>query len=175
MDGKSAHSSETERTAYAYFAGGCFWCITPAFTATDGVRAVRAGYCGGDEENPSYEDVKGQRTHHRETIRIEYDPDRVSYRELLAVFLGNVDPSDDGGQFIDRGFSYTLAAYYQNGDEKAAAEEALAAFEAASGQKPCVSVEKYKKFYEAEEYHQDYYLKNPEAFERELTESGRKR
>ena len=159
----------------AYFAGGCFWCITPVFTETDGVYSVMAGYCGGREENPTYEDVKAQKTQHRETICIEYDASVTGYRYLLDLFLKNVNLLDAEGQFIDRGHSYTLAVYYQCPDEQKIAEDCLKEFEKVLGEKPCVSLEPFEKFYTAEEYHQNYYLKNPEAFETELTESGRRK
>ena len=102
----------------AYFAGGCFWCITPTFQEFPGVFRVTSGYCGGREENPSYEDVKYQRTGHRETIRIDYEETAVSYPQLLDIFLSGVDPYDEGGQFIDRGHSYTLAVYYTSPEEQ---------------------------------------------------------
>ena len=102
----------------AYFAGGCFWCITPTFREMEGVANVVSGYSGGMEENPSYEDVKYQRTGHRETIRIDYDDGKIAYCELLDIFLGGVDPFDAGGQFIDRGHSYTLAVYYLTDEER---------------------------------------------------------
>ena len=157
----------------AYFAGGCFWCITPVFQEMTGVRRVVSGYSGGGEAAPSYEAVKHQRTGHRETVRIDYNEERLCYRELLDVFLANVDPFDEGGQFIDRGHSYTLAIYYKTGDEREAAQAAIAALEAGSGRRAFVAVEPFKSFYPAEEEHQDYYRKNPEAFRRELVESGR--
>ena len=157
----------------AYFAGGCFWCITPPFYEVDGVLSVASGFSGGDEENPSYEDVKAQKTGHRETICISYNPDKVSYRKLLEVFLSNVDPFDGGGQFIDRGRSYTLAVYFSTGDEEAAALEMIGALEAESGRKVRISVEKFKSFIMAEEYHQDWYRKHPEAFVCEMKASGR--
>ncbi|MBQ4511895.1 MAG: peptide-methionine (S)-S-oxide reductase MsrA [Anaerolineaceae bacterium] len=157
----------------AYFAGGCFWCIAPVFREMEGVASVTSGYCGGDEENPSYEDVKAQRTHHRETICVEYDPAVVFYRDLLTVFLESVDPFDANGQFIDRGASYTLALFYQEPSERTAAEEMLADLAAVEGKPAAVSIEPYKHFWPAEAYHQDYDLKNPEAFARELEESGR--
>ena len=157
----------------AYFAGGCFWCITPTFRETPGVAAVTSGYSGGDEISPRYEDVKRQRTGHRETICIEFDPDAVPFRDLLQTFLWSVDPFDAGGQFIDRGFSYTLAVYYLDDGQKAVAEELLAQLEQEAGKKPFIALEPYKNFYTAEEYHQNYDLKNPEAFRRELLESGR--
>lgn len=159
----------------AYFAGGCFWCITPTFKLLDGVTAVVCGYSGGEEKNPTYEEVKHQRTHHRETIRVTYDPEKVSFEKLLTLFLDSVDPFDGGGQFIDRGASYTLAVYYTDEAEKKLTKERLAKLEEESGTAVFVSVEPFQSFYDAEEYHQDYYLKNPEAFERELRESGRKR
>ena len=159
----------------AYFAGGCFWCITPSFRETEGVEAVISGYSGGSEVNPVYEDVKHQRTGHRETIRVEFDPERVSYAQLLEIFLCGVDPFDDGGQFIDRGFSYTLAVYYLSETQKQTAEDRIRKLEKTSGKKVCISVEPFRNFYSAEDYHQNYDLKNPEAFEKELIESGRKK
>ena len=158
----------------AYFAGGCFWCITPTFDRMEGVREVVSGYCGGDEANPAYEAVKRQQTHHRETIRIRYDETVVDYGRLLDVFLASVDPFDGGGQFIDRGASYTLAIYWADESERALAEARLAALRAAADQPVYVAVEPLKVFYEAEAYHQNYYQKNPEAFEREMIESGRR-
>ena len=159
----------------AYFAGGCFWCITPTFREMEGVSAVVSGYSGGREENPTYEDVKYQRTGHRETIAICYDPQKLTFAALLDVFLGGVDPFDPGGQFIDRGHSYTLAVYYQNAEEQELAASAIRALEAASGQRIYISLEPFTAFYPAEEEHQDYYRKNPEAFHREMVESGRRK
>ena len=157
----------------AYFAGGCFWCITPTFQEMEGVTSVTSGYSGGAEVNPSYEDVKYQRTGHRETIRIEYEEEKVSYGELLEIFLAGVDPFDEGGQFIDRGHSYTLAVYYETEAERQLAEAAIRALEAESGQKVYISLEPYGQFYTAEEEHQDYYRKHPEEFRQELIDSGR--
>ena len=128
---------------FAYFAGGCFWCITPMFAEINGVKEVLSGYCGGDEVNPTYEQVKSQSTGHRETIRVEYDETLVDYRDLLEVFLNNVDLYDDGGQFIDRGHSYTLAIYYTDEIQKQIIDNRLSEYS-----KPaCVSLEKYKQFY----------------------------
>ncbi len=157
----------------AYFAGGCFWCIEPVFQTMPGVTGADSGYSGGSEADPRYEDVKAQRTGHRETVCVEYEETTVSYEALLDAYLSAVDPFDGGGQFIDRGHSYTLAVYYNDEDERIAAERKLAALEASSGQKPAVSVEPFVSFFRAEEVHQDYYLKNPEDFRRELEESGR--
>lgn len=157
----------------AYFAGGCFWCITPTFKEMPGVINVISGYSGGNEENPVYADVKYQRTGHRETIRIDFDPNVVTFRELFSVFLDGVDPFDPGGQFIDRGHSYTLAVYYLDEDQKSISAEGIAHLEAKSGKTVYISVEPFKNFYPAEEAHQDYYLKHPEEFRQELIDSGR--
>lgn len=159
----------------AYFAGGCFWCIEPVFETMSGVFGAVSGYSGGMEEAPSYEDVKSQRTGHRETICVEYDDAVVSFDALLDAYLDSVDPFDGGGQFIDRGHSYTLAVYYTREEERFLVKEKLAALEQSSGKNVYINVEAFRSFYMAEEYHQDYYLKNPEAFQKELKESGRKR
>ena len=158
----------------AYYAGGCFWCVTPIYKMY-GVDKVICGYAGGDEVDPTYEDVKHQKTGHRETIKLVYDPEKVSYEKLLDIYFANVDPFDPEGQFIDKGFSYTLAIFYCDDREKELAEKKLVDIEKTQGKKTYVELLPYMNFYEAEEYHQDYYLKNPEAFERELVESGRKR
>ncbi len=158
----------------AYFAGGCFWCITPTFRETEGVSSVVSGYSGGLEADPVYEDVKYQRTGHRETIRIDYDPKKISFQELFDIFLCGTDPFDPDGQFIDRGHSYTLAVYYLSESQKQIAEEGIRQLESSSGQQVFISVEPFRNFYTAEEYHQNYDLKNPEAFEKELIDSGRK-
>ena len=162
-----------ENRKTAYFAGGCFWCITPTFQEMEGVYCVTSGYSGGDEIDPTYQDVKYQRTGHRETIKIDYDPQKVSFQALYDIFLAGVDPFDAGGQFIDRGHSYTLAVYYLTQEEKLIAEAGIRALEAESGQKVYISVEPYKNFYTAEEEHQDYYRKHPEEFRQELIDSGR--
>ena len=159
----------------AYFAGGCFWCIEPVFESMPGVFGAISGYSGGAEADPSYEDVKAQRTGHRETVCVEYDDALVTFAALLDTYLASVDPFDGGGQFIDRGRSYTLAVYFSCEAERSMTEEKLAALEQASGKSACVSIEAFRSFYPAEEYHQDYYLKNPEAFQKELEASGRMR
>ena len=159
----------------AYFAGGCFWCITPTFKEMPGVFDVVSGYSGGDLVDPSYLDVKSQKTGHREAIRIDYDPEQVTFAELFDIFLAGVDPFDPDGQYIDRGHSYTLAVFYLNDDQKVIAQQGIAQLEAAAGRQVYISVEPFKNFYTAEEEHQDYYLKHPEEFRQELIESGRLR
>ena len=160
-------------TETAYFAGGCFWCITPTFKETPGVLDVVSGYSGGDEVNPTYADVKSQKTRHRETIRIDFDPWEVSFQALVDTFLCSVDPFDPDGQFIDRGHSYTLAIYYCSEEQKRIAERYIQGLEEECEQKAFISVEPFKSFYKAEEEHQDYYLKHPEEFRQELIDSGR--
>lgn len=160
-------------TETAYFAGGCFWCITPTFKETAGVLDVVSGYSGGTEINPTYADVKSQKTRHRETIRIDYDPAQVSFESLLELFLCGVDPFDPDGQFIDRGHSYTLAVYYCSENQQRSAENRINALEKECGQKVCIAIEPFLSFYAAEEEHQDYYLKHPEEFRQELIDSGR--
>ena len=139
-----------------------------------GVKDVICGYSGGDEADPAYEDVKAQKTGHRETIMLNYDPAVVSYDRLLEIYFANIDPFDGEGQFIDRGFSYSPAIFYTCDEEKELAEKQIGRIREEAGRDVAVAVLPFKSFYRAEERHQDYYLKNPEAFERELKESGRK-
>lgn len=159
----------------AYFAGGCFWCVTPTFKNTDGVLEVRSGYSGGDERDATYELVKSQKTNHRETIKITYDSEKVTYAELFDVFLCGVDPFDSEGQYIDKGHSYTLAVYYTDESERSLAVRETEKLERETKTKVHIAVEPFRFFVEAEEEHQDYYLKHPHEFERELVESGRKK
>ena len=158
-----------------YFSGGCFWCMVPRFDYIDGVIKVCSGYSGGKESYPTYQQVKSQLTGYRETICIEYDENKVSFEELFKTFLSSVDPFDDGGQFIDRGHSYTLACYYQSNDEKNIAQKLIKELEDNSNKKTYISLEEFSNFYLAEEEHQDYYKKNPKEFEEELISSGRKK
>ena len=157
----------------AYFAGGCLWCITPDFQETAGVTQVTSGYSGGEEVDPTYLDVKYQRTGHRETIRVDYDPGKIDYPRLVDIFLKGVDPFDGGGQYIDRGHSYTLAIYYLTEQERQTALAKIGGLETAAGKKTEICVEPFRSFYSAEEEHQDYYRRHPEEFRRELIESGR--
>lgn len=156
----------------AYFAGGCFWCITPVYKIY-GVDRVTCGYSGGDEKSPSYKDVKSQLTGHRETLELEYDPAVVSYEKLAEIFLANIDPFDGDGQYIDRGRSYSPAIYYTCEDERETALGLITRLEAKSGRRPMVALEPFRFFCPAEDEHQDYYLKNPEKFREELEKSGR--
>ena len=159
----------------AYFGGGCFWCISYVYESLKGVKDVISGFSGGNEVNPTYEEVKQQKTGHRETIKIIYDENIVSYEKLFRIFLTNVDPFDAEGQFIDRGHSYTLAVFYNDDYEKKLAIKMINQLEKVEGKKAFISIEKFDKFYEAEEYHQHYAIKNAEAFEEEMIASGRKK
>ena len=159
----------------AYLAGGCFWCIAYAIEQIEGVNKVISGYCGGEEINPSYEDVKAQKTSHRETIKVIYDNQVLSYHDLLKSYLENVDPFDDGGQFIDRGYSYTLAIYYNDLAEYEIARALITELEKKTQKNVYIALEPFNCFYEAEEEHQDYYAKEPNAFNEELIKSGRKK
>ena len=158
----------------AYFAGGCFWCIASVFDSLNGVTRVVSGFSGG-APNPSYEEVKAQKTDHCETVMIVYDESAVDYQTLVSVLLANTDPHDPDGQYIDRGRSYSLAVYYETPREKETAERLLRDLERESGKSVFVALEPFKAFYAADEYHQDYHKKRPEEFEKELIASGRKR
>ena len=144
----------------AIFAAGCFWCIEKDMEKVDGVLEAVSGYTGGTVENPTYEQVTSQKTGHYEAVRVTYDPDRVSYEELLEVFWDNHDPFDGGGQFCDKGYSYR-GAIFADESQYAAAESYLKTKQEGYKQKIITPVLKAGAFYEAEEYHQDYYKKNP--------------
>lgn len=157
----------------AYFAGGCFWCMEKPYHLIEGVLSATSGYCGGTEENPTYADVKAQKTMHRETVCVSFNETKVSFAELLEVFLNSIDPFDAGGQFIDRGRSYTCAVYYTDEAQKSVTEQRIAEIERTFKQKVAVAVEPYLHFWPAEDYHQDYARKNPEAYAKEFEDSGR--
>lgn len=159
----------------AYLAGGCFWCIGSFIEELEGVKKVISGFSGGEEVNPSYEDVKAQKTTHRETIKVEYDEKVISFEKLVSFFLESVDPFDGEGQFIDRGHSYTLAIYYNDLEEKEISEKLISDLEGKVNAKVYVSIEPFEDFYEAEEEHQSFHLKNPKEFLEELIKSGRKK
>jgi len=146
--------------ARAYFAGGCFWCVESDFEQVEGVSEVISGYTGGTTPNPTYKKISKGGTGHYEAVEIRYDPSVVTYDELLHIFFRTVDPTDDGGQFCDRGESYRTAVFVSNPGEKAAAEKAKTKARADLGRKIVTPILSAKKFYRAEEYHQDYYKKD---------------
>ena len=156
-------------------AGGCFWCMAKPYYEYEGIKNVFSGYCGGSELFPSYEAVKSQQTSHRETVKILYDSSIIKYNDILKIYLSSIDPFDVGGQYIDRGFSYTTAIFYQDDNQKEIASSFLGEIEMYFNKKPSVKLLKEKIFYMAEEYHQDYALKNPVEMEKELINSGRKK
>jgi peptide-methionine (S)-S-oxide reductase len=157
-------SAGAEESATAVFAGGCFWCMEPPFEKLDGVTAVVSGYTGGTLENPTYEQVSAGKSGHTEAVQIIYDPKQISYAELLKVFWKNIDPLDSAGQFCDKGPQYRSGIYYQSDAEKRAAEESrnkLTQMGPFKGKAIATEIIQIKQFYPAEEYHQDYYKKNP--------------
>lgn len=154
-------------------AGGCFWCMSKPYYEYQGIKKVFSGYSGGVEKNPTYEDVKNQKTSHRECIKLIYDKNIISYKEILDIYFETIDPYDDGGQFIDRGESYTTALFYNNQKMKRKILDYISEFEKKQNKKVAVKVLKETKFYIAEEYHQDYCIKYPKLMEKELKESGR--
>ena len=159
----------------ATFAGGCFWCVESDFEKVDGVLQVISGYTGGHTENPTYQQVSAGGTGHVEAVQVFYDPEKVTYKQLLDVFWRHVDPTDPGGQFVDRGSQYRTVIFYHNDRQKRLAEESKREL-AASGRfdKPIVTeIVKFTKFYNAEDYHQDYYKKNPIRYRYYRYASGR--
>ena len=152
---------EAGRTASAIFAGGCFWCTEADFDPIAGVLATISGYSGGHVANPSYEQVSSGRTGHIEAVRVAYDPARVSYARLAEHFFRTIDPLDDGGQFCDRGYQYRSAIFVANAGERRIAEAAKARAERALGAPVATLILPVRNFYPAEDYHQDYYRRNP--------------
>jgi peptide-methionine (S)-S-oxide reductase len=167
----AAGNASAEETASAVFAGGCFWCMESDFEKLDGVGDVVSGYAGGLKQNPTYEDHEG----HLEVVRVPYDPDVVSYRALVDYFFRHVDPLDDGGQFCDRGHAYTTAVFYSTTEEYDAAKAGKEAAEAALGEAVVTPLVELDKFWIAEDYHQDYYKKNPVRYKFYRTSCGRDR
>jgi peptide-methionine (S)-S-oxide reductase len=150
--------------AAAVFAGGCFWCMEPPFDALEGVVATTSGYIGGQVARPTYEQVTAGGTGHIEAIHVLFDPSRISYARLLEVFWRNVDPLDAGGQFCDRGESYTTAIFAQGAAQRRLAEASKAEVEGRLKRQLATPIRDAAPFWPAEEYHQDYYLKNPARY-----------
>jgi peptide methionine sulfoxide reductase msrA/msrB len=168
--------AESAETRTAIFAGGCFWCIQPAFDKAPGVIKTVVGYSGGTEPNPTYALVTSEKTKYRESIEITYDPAKISYEQLLDIYWRQINPTQADGQFFDIGPSYRAAIFYGNEEEKKIAEASKAKL-GASGRfdKPIVTeILPAMKFWLAEDYHQKYSEKNPADFEAYETGSGRK-
>jgi peptide methionine sulfoxide reductase msrA/msrB len=163
------------RLEKATFAGGCFWCMEPPFEKLDGVKEVISGYTGGQKVNPTYEEVSAGTTGHVEAIEVIYDPSKVTYSKLLDVFWKQINPADAGGQFVDRGSSYLSAVFYHNEEQKKLAEGSKKELERSGRfEKPVVTeIRPAGPFYRAEEYHQDYWKKNPVRYKFYRYNSGR--
>jgi len=174
--GNIAQAAADEKLETAIFGGGCFWCMEPPFTELEGVIEVTAGYAGGTKESANYQQVSSGRTDHYEAVRVIYDPAKIAYSRLLEVFWQQIDPTDGGGQFADRGTQYKTAIFYQHERQREEAEKSKSAL-AGSGlfTRPIVTViVPAAPFYEAEEEHQDYYRKNYGHYMAYKEGSGRK-
>lgn len=164
--------------AKATFAGGCFWCMEPPYDELDGVISTISGYSGGHVEDPTYQEVVSGTTGHLEVMQVTYDPSVVSYEELLDVFWVNIDPVDGGGQFCDRGQQYTTAIFYHNEEQRRLAEESreeIAESQDFGMRRIQTDIRPLEEFYRAEDYHQDYYRKNPLRYKLYRTSCGRDR
>ena len=162
-------------TLKATFAGGCFWCVEEAFDKVPGVVSTISGYMGGQTKNPTYEQVSTGRTGHTEVVQVEYDPKRVSYDKLLDVFWRNIDPTQKDAQFCDHGSQYRSGIFFHDAEQRRLAEASKGAL---AKNKPfkgeiVTEVTQASQFYAAEDYHQDYYLKNPVRYKFYKTGCGR--
>lgn len=151
------------KPARAIFAGGCFWCMEPPYDKLPGVISTTSGYIGGTTKNPTYEQIGTGRTGHTEAVLVEYDPAKVTYEKLLEVFWVNIDPTVKNAQFCDHGTQYRSGIFYLDEAQRKAAEASRATLDKTKPFKQPIVTEitKASEFYRAEEYHQDYYLKNP--------------
>jgi peptide-methionine (S)-S-oxide reductase len=156
-------SAQQKKIETAVFAGGCFWCMEPPYDALDGVISTTSGYTGGSKQDADYRTVSAGGTGHYEALEVKYDPSKVSYEKLLEVFWHNIDPLDGRGQFCDKGSQYLSAIFPKNDEERALAEASKAKVAPKIGGAAAIKTEilAAKPFYAAEEYHQDYYQKNP--------------
>lgn len=159
--------------AEAIFAGGCFWCMEKPFDKVEGVIRTTSGYTGGKEQHPTYEDVGYHRTSHYEALRVVYDPTKVDYAHLLEVFWHNVDPTQSNGQFCDKGEQYRTAIFTNDKEEKKAAQDAKKEVEKELGKPVVTEILPASTFWVAEEYHQDFYVKNPSHYSRYRLGCGR--
>ncbi|WP_137789406.1 peptide-methionine (S)-S-oxide reductase MsrA [Bacillus sp. E(2018)] len=159
----------------ATFAGGCFWCMVKPFDELPGIHGIVSGYTGGELKNPTYEQIKTGETGHREAVQITFDPEVFPYQKLLDLYWPQIDPTDDEGQFIDRGTQYRTAIFYHTEKQRELAEQSLKHLEESRRfNKPIVTeILPASVFYEAEDYHQDFYKKNPKAYKEERETSGR--
>ena len=175
VDPGSAQNRSPNPIRTAVFAGGCFWCIQPAFDKVPGVIKTVVGYCGGTEPNPTYELVTSEKTNYRESIEITYDPGKISFDQLLDIYWRQIDPTQADGQFTDIGPSYRAAIFYGDNEEKKIAEASKEKLRhSGKFDKPIATeILPLMKFYPAESYHQKYYQQNAEHFEAFEKGSGR--
>ncbi len=171
----AAQNSTSPPTKTAIFAGGCFWCIQPAFDKAKGVTKTVVGYSGGTEPNPTYELVTSEKTNYRESIEVTYDPAKISYEQLLDIYWKQIDPTQADGQFTDIGPSYRAAIFYGSDEDKKIAEVSKQKLAQSGKFKKSIVTEilPAMRFYPAEDYHQKYYQQNPEHFEAFEHGSGR--
>lgn len=162
----TAADSPSTSLAKATFAGGCFWCMEPPYDELDGVVSTTSGYIGGDKRHPTYEEVSGGGTGHAEAVEVLYDPQKISYAELLKVFWRNIDPTTPNRQFCDKGSQHRSAIFYHNAEQQRLAEQSRREIEQSkSFSQPIVTeIVAAGEFYPAETYHQDFYQKNPIRF-----------
>ncbi len=160
---------------YAYFAGGCFWCMVSPFDVLKGISEVRSGYMGGHLENPNYESVKTQNSGHYEVVRITYDPLIINYNKLLQAYWRQVDPTDPDGQFQDRGSAYRTAIFVVDNQQKKIAQLSIKEMDASQRfpSKIITPILDATEFYDAEAYHQDFYKKSPDDYKLDREKSGR--
>ena len=157
----SSNISYSKNINEAYFAGGCFWCVEEFFEKVKGVEDVISGYSGGELENPTYKEVTYGNTGHFEVAKIIYDENIINYKGLLNLYWQNIDPFDSTGQFCDKGLSYRSVAFYKNKNEKKEIENSIKNIEKIfKGKKVVTFIRQFKKFYPAEDYHQNYYQEN---------------
>jgi peptide-methionine (S)-S-oxide reductase len=161
MTEPAAKGAVDDRLAVATFAGGCFWCMEPPFDELPGVVSTTSGYTGGSKVNPTYEQVSSGKTGHAEAMQVRYDPTRISYEKLLDVFWRNIDPLTANRQFCDRGPQYRSAIFYHDEEQRRLAQSSKQALDGRFGEPIVTEIEPAGAFYPAEEYHQDYYKKNP--------------
>jgi len=157
----TAAAPSMAQTAKATFAGGCFWCMEPPFDELDGVISTTSGYIGGKTKDPNYEQVSTGATGHTEALQVVYDPKKITYEKLLEVFWRNIDPLAANGQFCDLGSQYRSGIFYHDAKQKSAAEKSKNAVQARFKQPVATEITAAATFYPAEDYHQDYYKKNP--------------
>ena len=161
MADSASQNDGSTATAKATFAGGCFWCMEPPFDKLDGVISTISGYTGGKKKNPTYEEVSAGNTGHAEAVQVTYDPKKITYEKLLDVFWHNVDPLTPNRQFCDTGSQYRTAIFYYDETQKRLAEESKKALSKRFKEPIVTEIVPASEFYPAEEYHQDYYIKNP--------------